>query len=270
MNTLDEIYKAIQSFSQVNTLHFIALYKKKKAIESNVLRCLTEYGNQVELEKKIREEEVKVRTAARLKTLNANFTTTSVIIRWVVEETEYHSTLCGSAGCHSNCHPQCTLPKSLDKETMKRCACMAGSETRELCKVCGHSYTFHYHEEVLFRKESSVENHVDEEMQAEFKKATSDEERAHLLLKKFEREIRASKIKREQLSSELLKNITEFETLGLARNYVQLIENQLAVVETHLKGSVGSDSDELRKVKDEIEKRLKMVKDTKSSLTSPS
>ena len=92
-----------------------------------------------------------------------------------------------------------------------------------------------------------------------------------LLQKKFERETRTSKIKRERLSSELLKNITEFETLELhvARNYIHLIENQLAVVETHFKGSVGSDSDELRQVKDEIKKRLKMVKDAKSSLTSP-
>lgn len=54
----------------------------------------------------------------------------------------------------------------------------------------------------------------------------------------------------------------EFHKLGVARNYAKLIENQLAVIETRLEGETGPDTQHLRETKEELEKKLKLVKET--------
>ncbi len=61
------------------------------------------------------------------------------------------------------------------------------------------------------------------------------------------------------MSVKLFKDIAEFETLSGARNYAKLIENQLAEIESHLKGIVGPESDDLSKTYVELEKRLKVI-----------
>ncbi len=258
---LTDMCKTIKDFPEVHTHRFVELYEKKKAIEKSVLASLTAYDNQMTLEKSLKDVKAEVDAAVKSKTLNKNFKTVQRFKKWVVEETNDHNTLCGTKGCHSNCHESCSLPKTLDKEGFKSCWCIEGDG---MCRVCGHSYTYHYHEESLFRQEDVVQDLIADDMKDKFKKAESDEERAKMLYNNLEQELQKSIATRKQLSVKLSKDIAEFESLGAARNYTKLIENQLAVIESHLEGTVGTDTDDLRKTKDELVKRLKVIRAAKS------
>ena len=67
-----------------------------------------------------------------------------------------------------------------------------------------------------------------------------------------------------RLSNELLHKIKEFEELGVARNYVKVIETQLAVIETQLEDTIGSESEDLRKTQEELKKKLDFIKGAQS------
>ena len=261
---LNKMCETIKDFQLVYTHRFIALYEKKKAIEGNVLRMLTAYDNQIRLEKAIKEAKEEVDAAVKSKSLNKDFHSTQRFMKYIVEKTSYHNTLCGYSDCHSNCHVRCGLPKSFNKEVFKNCACMGGSYNT--CSVCGHGYTYHYHDEALFKEVEVVKDLIDKDMQAKFQQATNAEERAQILYMELERQMQDSKNVRRRLSSELLQKIKDFEELGVAKNYVKLIENQLAVIETRLKGTTGSESNYLRKTQEELKKKLKLVQGAKSGL----
>ena len=54
----------------------------------------------------------------------------------------------------------------------------------------------------------------------------------------------------------------DFHKLGVSRNYAKLLENQLAVIEQRLEGTVGQEMIHLRKTKEEIERKHKLVLET--------
>ncbi len=257
---LSDMCETIKDFPEVHTHRFIELYEKKKAIEKSVLASLTAYDNQMTLEKSLKDAKADVDAAVKTKTLNKDFKTVQRFKKWIVTYTSSHNTLCGVKGCHSNCHKSCSLPKSFDKEVFKRCYCIR----EDTCHVCGHSYKHHYHDEGLFIEEDAVEDLIADEMKQKFEEAESDEERAKMLYSNLEKKLQKSSDERKRLSKKLSEDIAEFESLGAARNYAKLIENQLAVIETHLEGTVGPESDDLRKTKVEMEKKLKLIQEVKN------
>ena len=95
-------------------------------------------------------------------------------------------------------------------------------------------------------------------------KARSDEQRAKTLYSEIEKSLRKNEAERKQLSLKLSKIIAEFESLGLVRSFAGLIENQLAMIETHLEGTVGSDTDDLRKTRNDMKTRLQLIRAAKA------
>ena len=262
VRVLNEIFLKIKDFPQVHTHHFIALYERRHAIEGNTLQiALQYYQAQIELEKALKKSMEKIDAAVvNSKTLNKEFRSTQRFSRWVIEKTSYHNTLCGYADCHSNCHERCsdiTIP--IHKEALKSCRCMQGANT---CRVCGHSYIYHYHNKCLFKQ---VEDIINDEMRSKFEKAKNDQERAEMLYVELENQKQSCKNELLRLSSELLRKIKEFEELSVARNYVKLIETQLAVIETRLESTVGSEREDLRKTQEELKKKLDLIKGAQSA-----
>ncbi len=255
---LNEMCEAIKNFPAVHTYRFVELYEKKKAIERNVLALLTAYDNEITLEKELKNVEEKLDEAVKTKTLNKGWRSEQCFTIWKVVTTSHHNTLCGHKGCYSNCHEECTLPNVVGKQMFRFCECMGGF-TRNTCKVCGHDYTEHIHGKTLFEKSEEVKPLVNKEMEKKFSQATSNEERAQLIYKQLEKYMEDSRSKRTALTKELSRNIAEFEKLGAARSYAKVIENQLAVIETHLEGSIGPESDDLRTTMIEMEKKLTVI-----------
>lgn len=257
---LKRVSETIKDFKPVHTESFNVLYEKKKLIERNVLTLVTAYDNQVRLEEFLDKAKEDVSEAVRRKRLNADFTTTREFERTVVDLTKKHNTLCGVANCYSNCHKECTLAKSMDKEQVRRCLCFGQDRVdRDVCEVCHHSYTQHYYDEVLFRKEVVVENLVDEGMRQQFMEAESSAEQLRIIHARLQSEKQVSENERLRISKELLITITKFETLAVHRSYKKLIENQIAVINTRIEASIGPETEHLRKTRDELAKKLDIV-----------
>ena len=227
--------------------------------------CLC-YDNQQDIEKKLAQAEAEAVSALHKKQLNEDFHSTQRMVRWKVVATDRHYTLCGYSHCHSNCHAPCWLQKSFDKEDFKNCAAMDDSN---MCKECGHSYHLHYHAESRYEKEEYTVELVDYEMKKKFEEAKTMEERATIFKQKLKCKREASQQERQRLSERLLSTLEEFHKLGINRNYAKLLENQLAVVECRLEGSVGPQTQDLRKTKHEIEKKLQLVITTLNEPWSP-
>ncbi len=258
---LTEMCETIKDFPQVHTHRFIKLYEKRQDIEKSVAASLSVYDNQMVLEKSLKDVKAEVDAAVESKTLNKDFKTVQRYMKWVVKKSDDHNVLCRFKGCHNNCQLSCHLPKSFDKHVLKQCTCIGQDG---LCRVCGHSYTYHYLEGAVFRQEEVVHDVITNVMKMrKFIEAENDVERAKMLYNNFERKVEESKAKRKQLFEKLSNNIIEFESLGVARNYAKLIENQLAVIrESQLEGIVGLD--DLRKTKNDLEKRLEVIRAAKS------
>ena len=69
------------------------------------------------------------------------------------------------------------------------------------------------------------------------------------------------------LSEHLFRTIEEFQKLGVNRNYVKLLENQLDVIKQRLEGTVREETKYLSKTKDELEKKLKLVQEAQKLST---
>ena len=256
IEVLRDMTTTMKNFRRVHTSHFATLYQKKQEVEVKVNYLLTAYEKQKDLEKQIEKTEAEAEVALQRKMLNSEFHSTLRRVRWKVVQTDHHNVLCGAANCHSNCQMRAFVPKSFDKEVFKHCACMGGSDT---CKVCGHSYLMHYLTEVMYKTEEYTEEFVDDEMKKKFERARTMYERETVIKEVLKREREASQRERLRLSDHLLLTLEEFHKLSINRSYAKLLENQLAVVQYRLEGSVGPETKNLRKTKDVIQKKLQLV-----------
>lgn len=252
---LTEMCETMKVFKEVHTHHFIELYQKKQDIERKVIDLLAAYNYQRRLEAEITNAEEEANAALKTKTLNDKFRTTQTIGKWKTVTTSDHNTLCGAADCYSVCHESCGLAFSMDKNTFYYCAAMTGN----YCNQCGHHYTVHHHSNVRWEREYRTEEFIDKDMKKKFEDAKTMEERARIFKQQLKNKREKSEQERERLSKCLLLTIEEFQELGINRSYAKCLENQLVVVEQHLKGKTGPQTQDLRKTKEEIESKLKVV-----------
>ena len=117
----------------------------------------------------------------------------------------------------------------------------------------------HYHSNVRWEREYCTEEFIDKDMKKKFEDAKTMEEKAHIFKQQLKNKHEKSEQERERLSKCLLLTIEEFQELGINRSYAWCLENQLVVVEQRLKGETGPQTQDLRKTKEEIEAKLKVV-----------
>lgn len=257
--SLHLIRDTIKNFKNVHTFHFIELYEKKQEIEKDVIKILASYDEQTDLERQIKIQEEEVDAALKTESLYTDFKTTrKVEVTKPVETPEKrHNTLCGAPGCYSNCHTPCNLPKSYDQEEFKKCACMDGTET---CKKCGHSYRYHYHNEVVFEKFTEEKEFIDEEMKSKFLQAESMRGRADALRQGLQKKREDLLCTKNNLLQKLSDKITEFQQLGISQqNYAKVLEKQCDVVKLRIEGTIGDERDQLNAFKDVLEKKIEVV-----------
>ena len=244
--TLRSLQQTIKDFNDVHISYFIftRLYDKKQEIERDVIIILTSYDQQTELEKEIKITEEEVDAALKSKSLYKDFKTTREVevVKTVPTPNQRHNTLCGAPGCYSNCHLPCNLP---------------GTET---CKVCGHSYRYHYHNEVVFQKVKERKEFVDEAMKAKFNKAANMEQRAKYLKQGLQARREELEHEKDSLLQELNGKMAEFQELGISdQNYVKLWEKQLDIVKLRIETATGTQRVQLNALKEELEKKLAVV-----------
>ena len=261
---LNKMCLMMKKYEKVHTLCFIQLYEKKAEIEKSILELLSDYDNQKNLEKKITCAEKELEAALRKKQLNSEFRSmkTTISQASAIDTKPVHNTLCGADNCQSNCHLQCRLPMSFDNvEVLKNCACVDCGK-REYCMECGHHIKYHKHARVKWEQKTETVELIDSIMQQKFEEAASMEDRAEALKEGLEKQRQDSEAKRQVLSVQLLDKIEEFEKLGCCRNYIKLIESQIEVIELRIGGSTGPAVQDLIRVKEHLDKKLKILYET--------
>ena len=256
---LRSLQQTIKGFKDVHTFHFIRLYDKKQEIERDVITILASYDQQTELEKQIKIKEEEVDAALKSKSLYKDFETTREVevVKPVPTPDKRHNTLCGFPGCYSNCHLPCNLLKSYDPEMFRKCAAMGGTE---ICKVCGHGYQHHHHNEVVFQKSKERKEFIDDKMKKKFNEATDMEQRANCLKQGLQDEKEELLRKKNSLLQELFGKMAEFQELGISdQNYAKLWEKQLDAVKVRIETVTGDQRTQLNSLKAFLEKKLKVV-----------
>ena len=256
---LRSLQETVKNFKDVHTLHFTRLYDKKQEIERDVIILLAFYDEQIELKMQINTAEEKVAAALHSKKCNTHFKFIKELeVTKPVETGKPGNLLCGVPGCYSNCHMPCyCLTKLYDPEEFKKCKAMGGTET---CKVCGHSYRHHYHNEVMFKKFKERKEIIDEAIKKRFEEATDKEQRANYLKQGLQTQKEELLRKKNSLLQELNGKITEFQKLSISnQNYAKVLENQCDVVEFRMRIEVGTQRAQLTALKDDLEKKLKVV-----------
>ena len=255
---LTQMCTVIKEFKPVYTVQFSELYETIQKIERSVFILLQDYDYQVNLEARIEEAVQAGKEAIQKEELHEKYQYQNTVKRSVVETTDKVNTLCGVPNCHSNCHLSCTIEPSLS--TRRRCRCFWESNE---CSECGHSYEKHYHGKMKHKVVKRVVKYIDSEMKKKFEMAKSQKERAVAWEKKLNADRQVSEAKRMKLSENLLSTIEEFQKLGLTRNYLKVLQNQLLMVNDRLEGEVhGITISMLQKTKENIQKRIVVVQTT--------
>ena len=110
---------------------------------------------------------------------------------------------------------------------------------------------------------------VEQEVTALLAAYESMEDRAQIVRQGWlEHEKQKSVRQPKTLSELLLSAIKKFEMLSITRNYTRVLRSQLAIVEHHLEGDHEAEFEDLRKTKEEIEKKIRLVEETLSKLGS--
>ena len=256
---LRSLQETIKGFNGVHTFHFTRLYDKKQEIERDVIIITASYDEQTELEKQIKNVEEEVDAALKSKSLNNDFISIREVevTKPVPTPDKRRNTLCGVPGCYSNCHMPCyCLTKSFDPEEFKKCIAMS----RTTCRVCGHSYRDHYHDEVMFIKVKERQEFVDEAMKKKFNEAANMEQRADYLRQGLQTQREELLRKKNSLLQELNRKMTEFQRLGISnQNYTKLLEKQRDVVQIRKEDAVGAQRAQLYDLERELEKKLAVV-----------
>ena len=252
-DTLEDMFEIMKNFKQVHTHHFTHLYEQKQKIERNILELLVAYDNQMFVEKEMAKAQEELDAAIKQKSLNEKYEMIQMVQRWTTVPTNHHNILCGARECFHLCQENCSLPKSFNKEGFKSAACMNG----DYCRVCGHHYTFHYHDEIRFVLDSYEQPLIDEDMQKQFNEASNKVDEFWHITTKLTKKKEESIDEKRALSRQLRLTIDEFQNLGVNRNYIKVMENQLAVVNHRLEGSTGEEVSDLRETKEQSRRKLK-------------
>eukprot|EP00930_Biecheleria_cincta_P098534 TRINITY_DN90189_c0_g1_i1.p1 TRINITY_DN90189_c0_g1~~TRINITY_DN90189_c0_g1_i1.p1 ORF type:complete len:562 (+),score=114.23 TRINITY_DN90189_c0_g1_i1:63-1748(+) len=260
---LMQFFEFLNNMVPVPTLRFAELYRNKQKIERTVLDTLAEYDHQQAIDKQLRRAQRELAAAEHSQSLNANFATTRVTPKWSTESTSRHNTLCGASGCYSNCHAPCNLDKTLDKLVFRQCAAMGGGDT---CKECGHSYHYHYHDEVRWTRTDEKINLVDNAMKREFENAKTMQEQARILRDGLKQRRKESESKKLELSARLLATIDQYQKISVARSYRQMLHSQKDLLVQHIDAMQGEAGTEeslkgLAAARNKLDQMLSVIED---------
>lgn len=142
-----------------------------------------------------------------------------------------------------------------------------------MCGQCGHSFDYHYHDEVVWRKVKQTENLVDEEMKKKFHSARDTEERRQQMVAAMQKRLSDLENTKLSLAWKLSESIKEFEQYAALRPYCQLLQQQSDLIDQAIKSFTedeanGNDLAKHKGLKDthmHLQKKLGVVRDALSA-----
>jgi len=258
----------LRSSKPTPTMKFKELYDIKIGIEQTTLGVMAEMDSMTQQKKHLENQVAALRTAKNSAAAFKDFS--KELEHWVIEKTTRHNTLCGYPGCYSNCHLGCNLTLNLDpdnKNHFKHCFCMKGND---VCSVCNHSYTYHYHNHGKWVQEKRTS--IDQAMQSRFNAAQGEAQKLEVLKSDAQRQLDQCKQKQEQLNKKLYDTIRSFEKQSNTRNYVGMLNSQIKLLKAWIQAKDGLHEakemvENMRQTLQNLENTLLVVKGVQASKT---
>ena len=169
--SLEKMFNVIQMFEAIHSTSFMQVYLEKEAVERKMVQLLHAVDNKTSLQETIATKKAEIDAAVKTKSLNKGFVTKINVPNWVMIETPFHNTVCQE--CNANCHQECGLKRSMDREVIKECSCIMVDSNQ--CSVCGHSYDLHVHMNGFNMREMVETDIVNNEMKKKFESAENEE-----------------------------------------------------------------------------------------------
>jgi GTP-binding protein EngB required for normal cell division len=255
-----DMYNVISHFKAVHSDAFLEIYDLKEKIEIQYLRLTIEHKNLLADIDHLNELKKQVQSHANRKEVFKNINKTETYETTKLIDTPYHNTLCAHSGCNHNCHENCSLPMTLERghDIFKGCAAMDESGLK--CRICGHSYKDHYHVRAKYVRTTETRTYIDPTLLKQFNSAKDDEERTMIALKSLAKNIEENENKLNKIFEEIRKLIIKYETLGLPKSYLRLLQSRLAqtilTIETYSGDVTSNFYKELLKSKEDLETRI--------------
>ena len=259
---LNKLFATMKSFELVQTKDFLKLYEKKEKIEETIALTLVKYDNHSKITVKIEKATKDIGAAMSKSQYNKEYRERQTTTYKESRSTPYHNTICTGSNCFSTCHKHCSLPRIVEVNKFRNCACMIG----DYCKVCGHHYSSHQHLYVEYIDVERVWWKTNPIMERRFLEARDDKERATLMKKDLQEEHDAVFKEKEKLLEILTQAIKEFQALGINCSFNKVLQNQVSIIEHHLEGHVDTDPNssgakKLEESKRELMKKIEIVKE---------
>ncbi|KAJ3714039.1 hypothetical protein C8R42DRAFT_726546 [Lentinula raphanica] len=146
-----------------------------------------------------------------------------------------HNTLCISGQCFSNCHTNCTVGFTMDRETLAR-LCASFDETPgvalldRICKDCGHPAKDHQHYQARWAKKIKTDTIIDPEIKARYDAAKTESGKITILMEQAQKEIDALEKDIVDCEKELGDLCERFAKLSLSGSFIGYIASAIALL----------------------------------------
>ena len=259
--SLEAMLEILTTFEMIYTKEFYNLHVMKESIERQTVDLFLAIENKFDTVKKIATVANELTKAKEVKEQSQDFSCQITV--WNKVETPFHNIVCLT--CNSNCSIKCYVPKAMDSEPLKNCACM--NRETHTCQVCNHSYKVHKHLDFIY--EQSEKTILDGEKKATFDEAEKSIQDLSLQLQTVLNEtLKVAEGNIKQHSKDLYNKIKHFESLATTPNYIrflkcetELIQHRIIHEQQSATANSSSGAAHLIKIKEHLEGLLHVVKD---------
>ncbi|KIJ95204.1 hypothetical protein K443DRAFT_109193, partial [Laccaria amethystina LaAM-08-1] len=241
LGTLAEIFDWLDGLAPQATTEITLLYDQSMEIERNISSTLARMTQLVGKKEKL--DELLSKSDGMLLTVNemANFKSVINKKTWILQDQAYHSTLCVSPQCYSNCHVKCHLEFTLDAMKLRRCWAFP---SQDICQVCNHPIQSHQHYNSLWYEKHETENYVDARRKQRYDEAAKMFKSTQVSIKDVRNFINIIGKEMADATEEIGRLAAGYSNLSLSGSFSGQVRKSIKVLETHLEAIRNKTDDE--------------------------
>jgi hypothetical protein len=194
LETLKKLFTWVDGCDSIPTTEIVKLAQKRGDMEvnmANILAIIKSQNEKLAQIRNLRDEERNSRDVRIVLQLTLNrfnlvffqmvqwtkdFTSITNTSQWKIIEdpTQTHHTLCERGGCFSNCHLECHMRQTMDRDAIgRRCSAFKKGKSKK-CIKCGHGASDHQHWRGTWQEQFGQEVNVNEDIRRRHSVAEHD------------------------------------------------------------------------------------------------
>ncbi|KAG8754423.1 hypothetical protein FRC11_006670 [Ceratobasidium sp. 423] len=243
VESLDNWLEWLDKREAIPSAAILELYHKSTEIESRLFGTTLSLENLSRLRKELQGMVSDLEAVEKKQRSWAEIQDREPPKIWELIETSDYNTICLSADCHSNCHPQCNLELSDPEDLGGWCKVFKtlgvpnrlipfSNDSSVKCSKCEHEASEHRNYRRLYEERPSQ---IYEEAVRNLKGANVSEENLRRAMGKIEREIEKVEQNIEESKREIPTLVDEMNNVSLSPNYAAYIRSAIRLFELRKK-----------------------------------